>query len=69
MRAQGQQLDISLLLGLGSSPRPSSKEDLTVEAQLRNVSHLLITLCFVHKMYSLECGWCVYCILCKICTV
>ncbi|KAL5272444.1 hypothetical protein ACHWQZ_G000593 [Mnemiopsis leidyi] len=40
MRAQGQQLDISLLLGLGSSPRPSNKEDLTVEAQLRNIHTL-----------------------------
>ncbi|XP_063691491.1 centrosomal protein of 85 kDa-like isoform X5 [Bolinopsis microptera] len=40
MRVQGQQLDISLLLGLGASPRPSNKEDLTVESQLRNIQAL-----------------------------
>jgi len=40
MRVQGQQLDISLLLGLGASPRPSNKEDLTVETQLRNIQAL-----------------------------
>ena len=46
MRVQGQQLDISLLLGLGASPRPSNKEDLTVESQLRNVSRYLVH-CFI----------------------
>lgn len=44
LRIQGEQVDISLLLGLGASPRPSNKDNMSVDAQLTNVSVTLVEL-------------------------